>query len=94
MAGRISSLFTSIIQHCDIFVDLHIGTFYSKNLPQLIIDINMGQVASLTEINNPITNEKHNVIPPIDGTILGRTQNQFVSPGFALFHVGHKKSAQ
>lgn len=194
------TIFTNVIQHCDIVVDLHTGSFFRENLPQLRVDLKMEQVADLAggfgavtalqsvapsgslrgaataigipaivmeiggplsleidkvsvgvkslrsfllsvgmiskitlwpnpqpifygsewlradaggillnkvnlgdsitkgsvlaEINNPITNETHNVISTIDGTILGRAQNQFVSPGFALFHVGHKKSIQ
>lgn len=194
------TIFTNVIQHCDMVVDLHTGSFYRENLPQLRVDLKMEQVADLAggfgavtalqsvapsgslrgaataigipaivmeiggplsletdkvavgvkslrsfllsvgminkitlwpnpqpvfygsewlradvggilinkinlgdsitkgsilaEINNPITNETHNVISPIEGTILGRAQNQFVSPGFALFHVGHKKSVQ
>lgn len=194
------TIFTNVIQHCDIVVDLHTGSFYRENLPQLRVDLHMEQIADLAggfgavtvlqsvapsgslrgaasaagipaivmeiggplsletekvavgvkslrsfllsigmiskitlwpnpqpvfygsewlradvggilinkvnlgdsitkgsilaEISNPISNETHHVISTIDGTILGRAQNQFVSPGFALFHVGHKKTVQ
>lgn len=54
--------------------------------------IKKGEV--LAEISNPFTNAIHTVTSHMDGTILGRAQNQFVSPGFALFHIGHKKSVE
>lgn len=42
----------------------------------------------LAEIIDPVTNVVHQTLSPLNGTILGRAQNQFVSPGFALFRVG------
>lgn len=194
------SLFTNIIEKCDVVVDLHTGSFYRENLPQLRIDLNVDQLAELAtkfgsitalqskapkgslrgaataagiptvvmeiggplslemdkvevgvkslrtfiesigmiesittwfkpqpvfyssewlrasaggllinqvslgenvkkgdllaEISNPLTNKTYPIYSPIDGTILGRAQNQFVSPGFALFHMGHKRSVE
>ncbi|MGL1932301.1 MAG: succinylglutamate desuccinylase/aspartoacylase family protein [Desulfotalea sp.] len=194
------AIFTDIITHCDMVIDLHTGSFYRENLPQLRVDLTVDQVADLAtkfgavtalqsvapsgslrgaateagipaivmeiggplsleidkvevgvkslrtflqsvgmidkitfwptpqpvfygsewvradaggilinkvalgdsvkkddilaEINNPITNTSHVVYSPVDGTVLGRAQNQFVSPGFALFHMGHKKSVK
>ncbi len=194
------SLFTKIIEKCDIVVDLHTGSFFRENLPQLRVDLNVDQVADLAtkfgaitalqstappgslrgaataagiptvvmeiggplslemdkvkigvkslrtfiesvgmietsiswftpqpvfygsewlraavggilinqvklgenvkkgallaEISNPLTNKTFKVYSPIDGTILGRAQNQFVSPGFALFHMVHKRSVE
>ncbi len=48
----------------------------------------------LAEISNPLDNTMYTVHSPIDGTVLGRAQNQFVSPGFALFHLGYKRSVK
>jgi len=48
----------------------------------------------LAEISNPLDNTSIAVYSPVAGTILGRAQNQFVSPGFALFHIGHKRSIE
>ncbi|VVS91345.1 succinylglutamate desuccinylase/aspartoacylase family protein [Desulfoluna spongiiphila] len=42
----------------------------------------------LAEIIDPVTNDVHQTLSPLNGTILGRAQNQFVSPGFAIFRVG------
>lgn len=194
------SLFTNIIKHCDMVVDLHTGSFFRENLPQLRVDLNVEQVAELAtkfgaitalqstappgslrgaataagiptvvmeiggplslemskvevgvkslrtffesvgmietttswftpqpvfygsewlraavggilinrvklganvkqgdllaEISNPLTNKTYKIYSPMDGTVLGRAQNQFVSPGFALFHMGHKRSVE
>ncbi len=48
----------------------------------------------LAEIIDPINNSVFEVKSPAGGTILGRAQNQFVSPGFAIFRIGHKKSKE
>ncbi len=48
----------------------------------------------LAEIINPLDNSVYEVSSNIEGAILGRAQNQFVSPGFGLFHIGHKKSVE
>ncbi len=48
----------------------------------------------LAEIIDPINNSVFKVRSPTGGTILGRAQNQFVSPGFAIFRIGHKKSKE
>ncbi|WP_167495691.1 succinylglutamate desuccinylase/aspartoacylase family protein [Desulfosediminicola ganghwensis] len=50
--------------------------------------------ALLAEISNPLDNTTVAIHSPVAGTILGRAQNQFVSPGFALFHIGHKRSLE
>lgn len=52
------------------------------------------QGALLAEIIDPVTNAVHRTLSPIDGTVLGRAQNQFVSPGFALFRVGIRHTAE
>lgn len=199
--ARVADLvFTNIIKHSDIVVDLHTGSFYRENLPQLRVDLNVDEMPKLAtgfgaltalhsvappgslrgaataagipavvmelggplsletetvkvgakslrtflefvgminkktfwpnpqpvfyasqwlraeaggilinkvelgagiekgdvlaEISNPFTNAIYTVISPMKGTILGRAQNQFVSPGFALFHIGHQKSVE
>ncbi|MDJ0811963.1 MAG: succinylglutamate desuccinylase/aspartoacylase family protein [Desulfobacterales bacterium] len=48
----------------------------------------------LAEIIDPINNAVFQVRSPMGGTVLGRAQNQFVSPGFAIFRIGHKKSKE
>ncbi len=48
-AARIAySLFEEIIRHCDALVDLHTGSFYRTNLPQLRADLRYSQVKELT----------------------------------------------
>jgi len=48
-AARIAySLFEEIIQHCDALVDLHTGSFYRTNLPQLRADLRYVQIKELT----------------------------------------------
>ncbi|WP_144820812.1 succinylglutamate desuccinylase/aspartoacylase family protein [Marinobacter piscensis] len=49
LAGRIAhSLFTNIIQHCDMLVDIHTGSLKRTNLPQLRADMNNPAVAEFT----------------------------------------------
>ena len=194
------ALFTSIINQCDMVIDLHTGSFYRENLPQLRADLSVNQVAEiaksfgaltvlqskapagslrdaataagipavvmeiggplsletdkvaagvksirtflkvmgmidkfsflptpqpvfygsewvraesggilinkvklgasvkkgdvLAEVIDPVTNVVNQTVSPINGTILGRAQNQFVSPGFALFHVGIRHTVE
>jgi len=48
-ASRIAnSLFTNIISHCDALVDLHTGSFYRTNLPQLRADLRYTKIKNLT----------------------------------------------
>jgi hypothetical protein len=48
-AARIAhSLFEEIIRHCDALVDLHTGSFYRTNLPQLRADLRFSQIKELT----------------------------------------------
>lgn len=48
-AARIAhSFFTEVIQHCNILVDLHTGSFRRTNLPQLRADLTTPAVAELT----------------------------------------------
>ena len=42
----------------------------------------------LAKIIDPVTNEVKQVASSLEGIILGRAQNQFVSPGYALFRIG------
>ena len=42
----------------------------------------------LGTVTDPITNEVSNVVSPHDGRIIGMALNQFVMPGFAVYHVG------
>lgn len=48
-AARIAySLFTKVIAHCDVLVDLHTGSFDRTNLPQIRADLDNPDVVSLT----------------------------------------------
>ncbi|ROS01436.1 hypothetical protein EDC56_1877 [Sinobacterium caligoides] len=49
-AARIAySFFHEVIAHCDAVVDLHTGSFYRTNLPQLRADLTKPQVVKLTK---------------------------------------------
>jgi len=49
-ASRIAhSLFDSIIRHCDALVDLHTGSFYRTNMPQLRADLRYEEIKDLTQ---------------------------------------------
>jgi predicted deacylase len=49
-AARIAySLFEEIIRRCDVLVDLHTGSFYRTNLPQLRADLRYRRVREMTE---------------------------------------------
>ena len=49
-AARIAhSLFDEIIVNCDALVDLHTGSFYRTNLPQLRADLRYSQIKELTQ---------------------------------------------
>jgi len=49
-AARIAhSLFEGIILHCDALVDLHTGSFYRTNLPQLRADLRYASIKELTQ---------------------------------------------
>jgi len=49
-AARIAhSLFEKIIRHCDALVDLHTGSFYRTNLPQLRADLRHTKIKELTQ---------------------------------------------
>jgi predicted deacylase len=49
-AARIAnSLFERIIRHCDALVDLHTGSFYRTNLPQLRADLRHTKIKELTQ---------------------------------------------
>lgn len=49
-ASRIAySLFDSIIKHCDALVDLHTGSFYRTNMPQLRADLRYDKIKELTQ---------------------------------------------
>ena len=42
----------------------------------------------LGAVNNPISNEQVDIISPHKGRILGMALDQFVMPGFAVYHIG------
>jgi uncharacterized protein len=49
-ASRIAhSFFTEIIAHCDVLLDLHTGSFYRSNLPQLRADLRRPEVVRIAE---------------------------------------------
>ncbi|MEH6471194.1 MAG: succinylglutamate desuccinylase/aspartoacylase family protein [Halopseudomonas sp.] len=54
--------------------------------------VKRGQI--LGEIHDPINNSTSFVEAPFAGVMLGRAQNQFVSPGYALFHIGKRRSLE
>ena len=62
------------------------------NIARLGDRIKAGNV--LAEIIDPVSNTVYPVKSPTDGTVLGRAQNQFVSPGFAIFRIGYEKSPE
>lgn len=48
-AERIAySIFNQVIRHCDVLVDLHTGSFYRENLPQLRADLHNDDIVKLT----------------------------------------------
>ena len=49
LADRVAhSLFTNVIRHCDMLVDIHTGSLKRTNLPQLRADMNDPAVAEMT----------------------------------------------
>jgi len=49
-ASRIAySLFNKVIRHCDALIDLHTGSFYRTNIPQLRADLTQASVRALVE---------------------------------------------
>jgi len=42
----------------------------------------------LGAVNNPISNEQIDIVSPYKGRILGMALDQFVMPGFAVYHIG------
>ncbi len=42
----------------------------------------------LGAVNNPISNEQVDIVSPHKGRILGMALDQFVMPGFAIYHIG------
>ena len=53
---------------------------------ELGAEVEVGDV--LGAVNNPITNEKYTIESPYAGRILGMALDQFVMPGFAVYHIG------
>ncbi|MEH6515328.1 MAG: M1 family aminopeptidase [Halioglobus sp.] len=49
-------------------------------------DVRSGDV--LGEVINPVTNERSEVVSGLNGRILGMALDQFVLPGFAVYHIG------
>ncbi|MFT6957336.1 MAG: aminopeptidase N [Halieaceae bacterium] len=49
-------------------------------------DVRAGDV--LGEVINPVTNERSEVVSDLNGRILGMALDQFVLPGFAVYHIG------
>ena len=49
-------------------------------------EVNEGDI--LGAVNNPISNEQVDIISPYKGRILGMALDQFVMPGFAVYHIG------
>lgn len=53
---------------------------------ELGAEVKKGQV--LGAVTNPISNEQTEVVSPYKGRVLGMALDQFVMPGFALYHIG------
>jgi predicted deacylase len=49
-------------------------------------EVKVGDI--LGAVNNPISNEQVDIISPYEGRILGMALDQFVMPGFAVYHIG------
>lgn len=49
-------------------------------------DVEEGDI--LGAVNNPVNNEQVDIISPYKGRILGMALDQFVMPGFAVYHIG------
>jgi predicted deacylase len=49
-------------------------------------DVEEGDV--LGAVNNPVSNEQVDILSPYKGRILGMALDQFVMPGFAVYHIG------
>lgn len=53
---------------------------------QLGDEVSAGDV--LGAVSNPITNEQIDIVSPHRGRVLGMALDQFVMPGFAVYHIG------
>jgi predicted deacylase len=60
------------------------GILFSKI--QLGDEVKKGDL--LGAVNNPISNEQINIESPVRGRVLGMALDQFVIPGFAVYHIG------
>ena len=49
------ALFTDIVQPCDMVIDLHTGSFFRENLPQLRVELTVESVAKLAKSFASIT---------------------------------------
>ena len=49
-------------------------------------DVDEGDI--LGAVNNPVSNEQVDIVSPYTGKILGMALDQFVMPGFAVYHIG------
>lgn len=50
MASRFAhALFSEVIRHCEVLVDIHTGSFYRTNLPQIRADLRITRVLNLTK---------------------------------------------
>lgn len=55
-ASRVADdFFTRVVRHCDILVDVHTGSFYRSNLPQLRADLRDEDVLDLTQYFGAMT---------------------------------------
>ncbi len=76
----------------------HIEWVRSNTSGILINEAKLGERVSkgqkLAVIIDPIKDQTEDVLAPLNGTVVGRAQNQFVSPGFALFRIGVEKTLE
>lgn len=63
----------------------------------LIAAVELGERVSkgqrLGIVTDPVTNQRVEIISPVNGNVLGMALNQVVMPGFAAYHLGIEQSA-
>ena len=63
------------------------GILFSRIKPGA--DVEQGDI--LGSVINPVTNDKQQIISHYSGRILGMALDQFVLPGFAVYHIGMRE---
>ncbi|WP_075185708.1 succinylglutamate desuccinylase/aspartoacylase family protein [Teredinibacter haidensis] len=64
----------------------------------LFSEVELGDRVAVGEIlgviTDPITNQRHEVIAPYNGRVIGMALNQVMYPGFAAYHIGLQSSVE